>query len=161
MSFELPLEVPSCSCKDSICKTRTLFLIPQRIGLQPECYEGADPNTLSSICTFTSTRRFATKMGIKRLLSQGRRPQKKLISNPEYQLPIQPTSDQNYFIKNKFILLERERERKRISSSFHAQLRSPIWGSIPRPWDHDPSWNQEVDRCSTSSVTWAPLTRTT
>ena len=49
-----------------------------------------------------------------------------------------------------YFISERERERRGakregILSSLHTQRGARMWGSIPQPWDHDLSRNQESD----------------
>lgn len=39
----------------------------------------------------------------------------------------------------------RRRGRERMSSKLHAQVQSPRWGLISRPWDPDLSWSQESE----------------
>lgn len=39
---------------------------------------------------------------------------------------------------------QRERERENLKQTL-LWAQSPTWGSIPQPWDHDLSQNQESD----------------
>ena len=58
------------------------------------------------------------------------------------------------------IFLEREKEnRESMSEGERENLKqapcsawNPMWGSIPWPWDHDLSWNQELDTQPTEST---------
>ena len=52
---------------------------------------------------------------------------------------------------------ERERERENLNQA-PCSVWSPIWGSIPPPWDHDP-WLKSRVECSTNWVTQLPLKR--